>query len=76
MLLLHMIARLRLSELDAWRDLTPDDPFYELTYCWIDCLWNFTNTPKSTCAEYQRVVGEQLGSEPSRRSLREWLARC
>lgn len=60
MLQLHIIARLRLSELDAWRDLTPDDPFCELTYCWLDLLWNFTNTPKSTCAEYQQVVETQL----------------
>lgn len=60
MLQLHIIARLRLSELDAWRDLTPDDPFCELTYCWLDCLWNLTNTPKSTCAEYQQIAEAQL----------------
>lgn len=60
MLQLQIIARLRLSELDAWRDLTPNDPFCELTYCWLDCLWNFTSTPKSACVEYQHVAETQL----------------
>ena len=60
LLKLRMAERLRLSELNAWRYLTPDDPFGELVYFWLDSLRTFTNTPEATCARYERVVRKQL----------------
>lgn len=60
LLKLRMAERLRLSELDAWRYLTPDDPFDELVYVWLNDLGWLSNVSEATCKLFQRIVRTQL----------------
>lgn len=57
---IRITERLRLSELDAWRYLTPDDPFGELVYMWLgDLEWD-SDVSGATCARCARIVLTQL----------------
>ena len=60
LLKLRMAERLRLSELDAWRYLTPDDPFDELVYVWLNDLGWLSNVSEAAYELCQRVVWTQL----------------
>lgn len=60
LLKLRMAERLRLSELDAWRYLTPDDPFDELVYVWLNDLGWLSNVSEAACELCQRIVRTQL----------------
>ena len=56
----RIIERLRLSELDAWRYLTPDDPFGELVYMWLgDLEWD-SDVSKAAYARCERIIRTQL----------------
>ena len=56
----RITERLRMSELDAWRYLTPDDPFGELVYMWLgDLQWN-SDVSMLTCARCEGIVRRQL----------------
>jgi hypothetical protein len=57
---LRIAERLRLSELDAWRYLTPDDPFDELAYVWLGDLAWLSDVSEATYARCERVVRTQL----------------
>lgn len=57
---LRMAERLRLSELDAWRYLTPDDPFDELVYVWLNDLGWLSNVGEAAYELCQRIVRTQL----------------
>lgn len=71
----HRIAeRLRFSELDAWRYLTPDDPFDELAYMWLgDLQWD-SDVSGSTHARCERVVRTQLQPAFGKFKIRELTA--
>lgn len=56
----RIAERLRLSELDAWRYLTPDDPFGELVYIWLGDLEWGSEVSEATCARCERIVLTQL----------------
>src|SRR5215213_6767820 len=60
LLKLRMAERLRLSELDAWRYLTPDDPFDELVYVWLNDLGWLSNVSEGAFELCQRIVRTQL----------------
>lgn len=60
LLKLRMAERLRLSELDAWRYLTADDPFDELVYLWLNDLGWLSNVSEAACELCQRIVRTQL----------------
>lgn len=60
LLKLRMAERLRLSELDAWRYLTPDDPFDELVYVWLNDLGWLSDVSEAACELCQRIVRMQL----------------
>jgi len=75
LLKLRMAEQLRLSELNAWRYLTPHDPFGELTYFWLDSLRTFTDTREATCASYERVLRNQLNPAFGHLTIGEITAR-
>lgn len=57
---LRIAERLRFSELDAWRHLTPDDPFDELVYMWLgDLEWD-SSVSEATYARCERIIRTQL----------------
>jgi hypothetical protein len=56
----RMAERLRLSELDAWRYLTPDDPFDELVYVWFNDLRWLSNVSNAVYELCRRIVRTQL----------------
>lgn len=60
LLKLRIADRLRLSELDAWRYLTPDDPFDELVYMWLSDLGWLSNVNEAACALCEHIVRTQL----------------
>lgn len=56
----RIAERMRLSELDAWRYLTPDDPFDELVYLWLgDLEWD-SSVSAATYARCERIIRTQL----------------
>ncbi|MGC5222624.1 hypothetical protein ACPW96_08495 [Micromonospora sp. DT81.3] len=55
-----MAERLRLSELDAWRYLTPEDPFDELVYMWLNDLGWLSDASEAACELWRRIVRTQL----------------
>lgn len=56
----RIAERLRLSELDAWRYLTPDDPFDELVYLWLgDLEWD-SDVSMLTRARCEGIIRRQL----------------
>lgn len=60
LLKLRMAERLRLSELDAWRYLTPEDPFDELVYVWLNDLGWLSDASEAACELCQRIARTQL----------------
>jgi hypothetical protein len=60
LLKLRMAERLRLSELDAWRYLTRDDPFDELVYVWLNDLGWLSNASEAAYELCQRIARTQL----------------
>lgn len=56
----RIAERLRLSELDAWRYLTPDDPFDDLAYVWLGDLAWLSDVSEATHSRCERVVRTQL----------------
>lgn len=66
-----MEERLRLSELDAWRNLTADDPFGELAHCWSDDLSTFRNASEAPRASYEQVLRTQLSPALGHRTIGE-----
>ncbi|MFH8250253.1 hypothetical protein ACH3VR_07800 [Microbacterium sp. B2969] len=57
---LRIAERLRLSELDAWRYLTPRDPFDELVYVWLEDHTWCSEVSAATRAACERIVRTQL----------------
>jgi len=56
----RIAERLRFSELDAWRHLTPDDPLDELVYMWLgDLEWD-SSVSEATYARCERIIRTQL----------------
>ena len=60
LLKLRMAERVRLSELDAWRYLTQEDPFDELVYVWLNDLGWLSDASEAACELCQRIVRTQL----------------
>lgn len=73
----HRIAeRLRFSELDAWRYLTPDDPFDELVYLWLgDLEWD-SGVSEATYARCERIVRTQIVPTFGDLTISEITAEC
>ncbi|MGW9631874.1 hypothetical protein ACWGST_14325 [Agromyces sp. NPDC055520] len=56
----RMAKRLRFSELDGWRYLTPGAPFDELVYVWLSDLGWLSDVSEATHARCEHIVRTQL----------------
>lgn len=70
----RMAERLRLSELDGWRYLTPGDSFDELVYVWLSDLGWFSEVSAVTRALCERIVRMQLNPALGKMTIREITA--